>query len=464
MKINRKLYQQIHRFITIAALALLIVLSILFTGPEQIQPVSAQVEEAAITISPAAATIDGCASTEVEIWLHDVENFYGAEIYMSFDPAIVQVVDSNPGQNGVQIEVGDFWTPGWTVENHADNTAGTISYAATQLNPTEAVNGSGVLLKITFQGIAAGSSPLSFTSTKLSNRPGEEIPAPTTDGSLSTTAPASPTLAIAKLNATDLRLSWNAIAETNVQYQLYRDTAPYFTPAAPAFQTTSSTSYDDLGALGNPATNYYYVLRSECETGFQSGNTNRVGEFDFAITPGAVGGTNWSSIAMPLDDTVRLPNAQAIADEITGIQQNLRWNPTRQDFDFWLPPFSFGTNFGTVFGDSYMVLADDTANLVFTTVGDVPPATGNSGALAYNLIGGSPCQFNAIILPLDMGGTITNAQELAASIGNVDQILSWNAVRQDFDFWLPPFNFGINFETKTGYPYMVCTTVARVWP
>ncbi len=175
-------------------------------------------------------------------------------------------------------------------------------------------------------------------------------------------------------------------------------------------------------------------------------------------------GPSWNAIGMPLDDTNSLSDAQAIADEISGTQQILRWNSARQDFDFWLPPFQFGTNFTTTLGDSYMVLVDDSAPLVFNVAGDVPPATGNPGALQYSLVGTSPCQFNAITLPLDLGDSILDAQDLADSIGNVDQVLSWEPARQDYDFWLPPFQFGTNFEVKAGYPYMVCTTVARVWP
>ncbi len=186
--------------------------------------------------------------------------------------------------------------------------------------------------------------------------------------------------------------------------------------------------------------------------------------FDYDIKPGDEGSPRWNAIAMPLDDTVSIPNAQAIADQISGAQQVLRWNPTRQDFDFWLPPFQFGTNFTTNLGDSYMVLVDNTAPLVFTVIGDLPPATGNPGALQYNLVGSSPCQFNAVTIPFDLGNNIFDAQDLADSIGNVDQILNWNPVRQDFDFWLPSFQFGTNFNVNAGNPYMVCTTIARVWP
>ena len=168
-----------HRSLNkIVWICLSVFLVILFAASGQIFPATAQVEEISITLSPSSGTINGCGTTTVEIWLNEVVNFYGADIRLSFDPTVLQVVDSNPGQSGVQIEVGNFWSPGFTVYNTADNSAGTIEYAATQLNPTPAVDGSGVILKITFNAISTGSSAISFTYTKISDRFGVEIVAP----------------------------------------------------------------------------------------------------------------------------------------------------------------------------------------------------------------------------------------------------------------------------------------------
>ncbi len=465
-------------------ISVLLVILFMFSG--QIYPATAQVEELSITLSPAAGTITGCGTTTVEIWLNEVVDFYGADVRLSFDPTVLQVVDSNPGQAGVQIEVGEFWVPGFTIFNTADNTAGTINYVATQLSPTPEVSGSGVILKITFNAISTGSSALSFTYTKISNRFGVEIVAPPTDGSLSTTAPASPTLAVNKLNSTDLRLSWNAIAEPDVQYRLYRDTAPYFTPSAPAFQTTSSTSYDDLGALGNPATNDYYVLRAECESGFQSGNTNRVGEFDFAIeaAPSAVG--IYNALALPLDTEGEFGalgydyDARGLMNYIgSSVEQVLRLNPGRRDFDTW-----YSLDFGFVdgiftsdpypldIGGSYWVLVDNTAPSVVSLYGDVPAA----GSVSFSFVGTTPCSYNSISIPLDQSG-ITNAAELAADMGDIDQVLRLNPVRQNFDTWYVGTGFGFingvftfdpaDFPVEIGYPYWVCVMIAgdgKVWP
>jgi hypothetical protein len=180
---------------------------------------------------------------------------------------------------------------------------------------------------------------------------------------------------------------------------------------------------------------------------------------------------NWNEIAIPLSNTTSLPDAQALANAITGTQQLLHWDATAQTFEFYIPdpifPGGFGTNFNIVLGEAYMVLVDNSAPTVFSLVGDVPPQSGNPGAVQFNLKGGAPCKWNHISLPLDKG-SITNAQQLADTIGDVEQLLSWNATAQTFEFYIPdpvfPGGFGTNFTTKIGYPYFVCMTAAKIWP
>ena len=174
-------------------------------------------------------------------------------------------------------------------------------------------------------------------------------------------------------------------------------------------------------------------------------------------------GPKWNAIAMPLDATNVFPNAQTIANEISGTQVIMRWNESLQRFDFWYPAFQYGTNFTTSLGDSYMVQVDDTAPAVFSVTGDVPPPTGSAGALQFNIAGDSPCKYTSITIPLDHAN-ITNAQGLSEDIGNIEVVLSWNVALQRYDFWYPAFQYGTNFSVNIGYPYMVCATVEKTWP
>ena len=56
---------------------------------------------------------------------------------------------------GVQVAPGDFLSADFVVQNRADNQAGTIDFAVTQLNPSKTKSGSGTLFTVYFQGIAA---------------------------------------------------------------------------------------------------------------------------------------------------------------------------------------------------------------------------------------------------------------------------------------------------------------------
>jgi len=193
-----------------------------------------------------------------------------------------------------------------------------------------------------------------------------------------------------------------------------------------------------------------------------------------AVTGAAPAATaNWNAIAMALDNTATLPDAQALAQAITGTQQVLQWNAAAQAFDAYIPdpvfPGGLGTNFALQLGQPYMVQVGNTAPSVFSLVGDVPPQTGQTGAVQFSLLGGSPCQWNFISLPLDQG-SITTAQQLADAIGNVEQVLQWNAATsvQAFDAYIPdpvfPGGLGTNFSTHIGYPYFVCMATSKSWP
>ena len=107
----------------------------------------------------------------------DVQDLYGLEIHLRFDPAVVQVADADPGKDGIQVAAGDFLSADFVAQNQADNQAGSIDYAVTQVNPNEPRSGSGTLLVIRFQGGAAGgASQLEVTNGLLTTRDGDLIP------------------------------------------------------------------------------------------------------------------------------------------------------------------------------------------------------------------------------------------------------------------------------------------------
>ncbi len=75
------------------------------------------------------------------------------------------------------------------------------------------------------------------------------------------------------------------INDANMGYDIHRSTAPYFTPdLATKADVTTGHVWLDPAHCGNPATNYFYVVRATC-IGAHA-DAARVGEFDFVLTPG----------------------------------------------------------------------------------------------------------------------------------------------------------------------------------
>jgi hypothetical protein len=175
---------------------------------------------------------------------------------------------------------------------------------------------------------------------------------------------------------------------------------------------------------------------------------------------------NYNLLAMPLNSTNQFTsaglgfNADGLASLIgTGAKQVLRWNASTQLWEARLPEFQDGPNFALEVGGVYFVLVDSTVGNVVSFVGDVPA----QGSVHYNLLGAANCKFNTVMVPLDRSD-ITTADQLATAIGNVEQVLNWNASTQLFETRLPAFQDGPNFTVKIGYPYGVCMTVDKVWP
>ena len=136
-------------------------------------------EAAAPTVSLGNAVLEVAAgqTAPLSVAVADVQDLYGFEIHLRFDPAVVQVADADPGKDGIQVAAGDFLSADFVAQNQANNQVGSIDYAVTQVNPKEPRSGSGTLLVIQFQGGAAGrASQLEVTNGFLTTRDGDMIP------------------------------------------------------------------------------------------------------------------------------------------------------------------------------------------------------------------------------------------------------------------------------------------------
>jgi hypothetical protein len=177
---------------------------------------------------------------------------------------------------------------------------------------------------------------------------------------------------------------------------------------------------------------------------------------------------NYNMVAVPLNSTAQMSSFDAAglaALAGSGVQRVLRLDASAQVYQTYYPPTGAGTNFQLVVGDAYWLLLDKYAGSVLSFVGDVPPPSGETGAVKFTLYKGSPCKYNDISIPLDRSDII-DAASLAAAIGGVDRVLQLNASSQTFQTYYPATGAGTNFLTQIGYPYRVClnNTAPAFWP
>jgi photosystem II stability/assembly factor-like uncharacterized protein len=86
-------------------------------------------------------------------------------------------------------------------------------------------------------------------------------------------------------DGSSVTLTWEHVAGV-IDYNVYRDEAPYFTPDTPYATTTNTTWTDpDPNAIGDPAANHYYVVRAVNDCG-ESGTIYYLGSFNFGLTSG----------------------------------------------------------------------------------------------------------------------------------------------------------------------------------
>ena len=140
----------------------------------------------AVSLQPSNANPYPQETVSVDVVVADgVQDLYGAQMQLSFNPNVLQVQDADDVTAGVQIKLGPllsaevFETPGpdsLTAQNTADHTLGRITFTIAPLNPAPAANQGGVLATITFQALVPGPSVLTFLDMVLTNISGQAIP------------------------------------------------------------------------------------------------------------------------------------------------------------------------------------------------------------------------------------------------------------------------------------------------
>jgi hypothetical protein len=110
----------------------------------------------------------------LEIWVDDVRGLYALDMEIHFDPTKLQVLDADPGAEGVQIRPGQAPAPDFVAVNGVDNQGGVIHYVVTQLGTREGFNGSGLVASVTWQG-DLDDGAMSFGPVTLVDQDGQPI-------------------------------------------------------------------------------------------------------------------------------------------------------------------------------------------------------------------------------------------------------------------------------------------------
>jgi hypothetical protein len=193
--------------------------------------------EALVYADPVRLEIVAGQVRALHILLGNADNIYGIDLQASFDPGVVEVVDADPKQAGVQMGSGAFLKPDFTVRNLADNQAGTLRYVITQLKPTAPASGRGMLLSIQFRGKVAGSSSkLTIASAVIADQHGKMQTVKTQGADLVVVHPNSPTLTPTKLTSAELVPAvptWVVPSLTPARPKTTAQPSPSATPTVP---------------------------------------------------------------------------------------------------------------------------------------------------------------------------------------------------------------------------------------
>lgn len=253
-----------------------------------------------VSLNRSAATVAGCGSATVDLLLSAVDSAKSADVTLTYDATKLVVVDQDASTPGTQIAaLNGFLKPDTVTANLACNAldplipacdtpaeVGTLHYAATQAAAPWAT-GSGAIARITFRPVGNGASALDIKTSQVLNNVGAAVAHTESDSSLQASALGAPSVTTGKISATTARLSWGAVGSAQA-YRVYRKTAPYGAAAEPAYAATAALQWDDTGALGSTAQEYYYFVKAACSDGFAPNATsNQAGAFDYGLVKGS---------------------------------------------------------------------------------------------------------------------------------------------------------------------------------
>ncbi len=139
---------------------------------------TARAQSTQLFVAPASSVVAPGQVFAVGIEVAEVENLFGVDLELAFNPTILEVQE---------LSSGGFLDPVFEAHKILDNEAGRVRYVAALMGPVPAVSGSGVLAHVTFRALVAGHSDLEFTAAVLADDLAQTIPVAPNGGSVTVT-------------------------------------------------------------------------------------------------------------------------------------------------------------------------------------------------------------------------------------------------------------------------------------
>jgi hypothetical protein len=170
----------------------------------------------------------------LDILLENAVNVYGIDVRGQFDPQAVEMVDSDPAKDGVQMLPGSFPSPDFVVINATENITGTFQFVTTQVNPTPPANGNGIVLSLQIRGKSIGESAFVINYVETADRYGVSLPVTPQNGTIRVVQ--------SGILPTETRTATVAPSATSTASPTFTHPAPNATRQAQTLPITTSTA------------------------------------------------------------------------------------------------------------------------------------------------------------------------------------------------------------------------------
>ena len=152
----------------------LIILILILTLLTACQAQASQVDlSPRIHLEPATTTLQTGQTARVRVMLDNIKDLVGVEIYLNYDPAILDIQDDNTAESGTQVTLGDLLAPDFVAKNQVEQN--TIEVVFLQLSPRQPVAGTGQLIAFSVIARAPGTSALTLETVNLADTDGNPI-------------------------------------------------------------------------------------------------------------------------------------------------------------------------------------------------------------------------------------------------------------------------------------------------